>query len=666
MKKLLTLLAMAMMAVDVSAQAVIAEIDWTQESEYYHDLGWLPQNATASVTKEGLVIQSTPPDGANIWEANIPILAHIDGLKGNGRYQAKLTVDSPADGELQLDLTDGMPASTMINVKEGLHEYTIDFPNLPGWLNDAFLLYQCGHLPGIHIIKKVQIIDLDADLIDDIIYNYYETNKTAEVKGVSKNIIGKIVIPETVIHNGEEYTVTSIDKCAFMMCSELVSVDIPNSVTHIGNDAFSYCGSLVSLNLPNNLTRINSGAFACCTSLVSLNIPSSVTYIENNAFAGCNNLVSVNFLSSLTRIGEFLFYGCSSLSEVKINISDYTAFCNNTIVSQLMKEDFSHPITLLDINGKEIKEFTIPDGVTSIGSGAFYNCSGLASIVIPNSVASIGESAFKGCKKLTSLTLPEDLSVIKRQAIYGCSSLESITIPASVEYIFQEAFAGCQNMKQVYVLSENPPFLSDNSFSNYDIILCVPEVSKDKYLSTEPWNKFTAIKTLTGEDLVKEKCVKPTISYQNGKLIFYCETDGAVCQSTITDADITSYSSNEVQLEVTYHISVYATKAGYENSETTTATLCWIDVEPKTEGTTDEVVNVNNVKARAVLIQSNGNQLIISGVDEGTAISVFDIAGRPVGSTTASTEATTINTSLRSGDISIVKIGDKAVKVLMK
>ncbi|MBR2206348.1 MAG: leucine-rich repeat domain-containing protein [Prevotella sp.] len=663
MKKLLSLLAMAMMAVDVSAQAVIAEVDWTQESEYYHDLGWLPLNVTASVTKEGLVIQSTPPDGANIWEANIPILAHIDGLKGNGRYQAKLTVDSPADGELQLDLTDGMPASTMIDVKKGLHEYTIDFPNLPGWLNDAFLLYQCGHLPGIHIIKKVQIIDLDADLIDDIIYNYYETNKTAEVKGVSKNIIGKIVIPETVIHNGEEYTVTSIDKCAFMMCSELVSVDIPNSVTHIGNDAFSYCGSLVSLNLPNNLTRINSGAFACCTSLVSLNIPSSVTYIENNAFAGCNNLVSVNFLSSLTRIGEFLFYGCSSLSEVKINISDYTAFCNNTIVSQLMKEDFSHPITLLDINGKEIKEFTIPDGVTSIGSGAFYNCSGLASIVIPNSVTSIGECAFKGCKKLTSLTLPEDLSVIKRQAFYGCSSLESITIPASVEYIFQEAFAGCQNLKQVNVLSENPPFLSDNSFSNYDITLCVPEVSKDKYLGTEPWNKFTAIKTLTGEDLVKEKCVKPTISYQNGKLIFYCETDGAVCQSTITDTDITSYSSNEVQLEVTYHISVYATKAGYENSETTTATLCWIDVEPKMEGTTDEVVNV---RARAVLIQSNGNQLIISGVDEGTAISVFDIAGRPVGSTTSSTEATTINTSLRSGDICIVKIGDKAVKVLMK
>ena len=54
----------------------------------------------------------------------------------------------------------------------------------------------------------------------------------------------------------------------------------------------------------------------------------------------------------------------------------------------------------------------------------------------------------------------------------------------------------------------------------------------------------------------KEKCEKPTIRYSNGKLLFESTTEGAICQSTITDSDITSYSSNEVQLGVTYHISV--------------------------------------------------------------------------------------------------------------
>ena len=118
-----------------------------------------------------------------------------------------------------------------------------------------------------------------------------------------------------------------------------------------------------------------------------------------------------------------------------------------------------------------------------------------------------------------------------------------------------------------------------------------------------------------------------------------------------------------MQLGVTYHISVYATKAGYENSDVATASLCWIDIDPKTEGITN---NVTNVRARAILIMSNSSQLTISGADEGTAINVFDISGRLVGIAKASPEVTTINTSLRNGDIGIVKIGEKAIKVIIK
>lgn len=195
----------------------------------------------------------------------------------------------------------------------------------------------------------------------------------------------------------------------------------------------------------------------------------------------------------------------------------------------------------------------------------------------------------------------------------------------------------------------------------------VPKGTIDKYKATEGWNDFLFIEEGTGPDGSGEtpeikKCATPTIGYHNAKLMFNCDTEGATCQSTITDTDITSYNSNEVQLGVTYNISVYATKAGYENSDVATATLCWIDVEPKTEG----ITNIVSVKARAVLIQSNGNQLTISGADEGTAINVFDISGKPAGSAKASAEATTINTTLHSGDIGIVKIGEKAIKVLMK
>ena len=147
------------------------------------------------------------------------------------------------------------------------------------------------------------------------------------------------------------------------------------------------------------------------------------------------------------------------------------------------------------------------------------------------------------------------------------------------------------------------------------------------------------------------------------KLTFQSATEGAVCHSTITDADIKSYSTNEVELGVTYNITVYATKTGYENSETATATLCWIDVAPKTEGITNGVASV---RAMPVMIQSQGGVLNITGAPEGSVINVYDLSGKMVDSAISSSETTSIPTNLKSGEIGIVKIGDKSIKVVMQ
>ena len=224
------------------------------------------------------------------------------------------------------------------------------------------------------------------------------------------------------------------------------------------------------------------------------------------------------------------------------------------------------------------------------------------------------------------------------------------------------AFQNCSAVTSVVSLIEEP-FEIEGKASNTrtfdldvfnNVTLYVPLGTIDKYKSTEGWKDFLFIEEGSGPDggdtPTVQKCALPTISYLKGKLTFNSDTEGATCQSTITDSDIASFSSNEVQLGVTYNISVYASKAGYENSDVATATLCWIDVEPKTEGITN---SVTNVRALAVLILSNGNQLTISGAEEGTIIKVFDIAGRDVGSAKVSGETTTINTSLRIGYIGI-------------
>ena len=163
-----------------------------------------------------------------------------------------------------------------------------------------------------------------------------------------------------------------------------------------------------------------------------------------------------------------------------------------------------------------------------------------------------------------------------------------------------------------------------------------------------------------------DKCATPIISYLNRKLIFECETEGVEFKSYITDTDIREYNSSAIDLTATYYISVYATKEGYEDSDVATATLCWIDVEPYAEGTKEAEDAITEVKAMPILIQTNGKNITVQGVVEGMGIDVYSIDGIKHGSAVAGKERTTIPTNLLSGSTAIVKVGDKAVKVIVK
>ena len=139
---------------------------------------------------------------------------------------------------------------------------------------------------------------------------------------------------------------------------------------------------------------------------------------------------------------------------------DVLSSINTLYESNLLPEDITG-LVLKDFNGKfdksllqkypNLTSVTIPNGVTTIGFGAFEYCSNLTSIDVPNSVTSIGGSAFSGCKNLTSVTIPDGVTSIGDFAFRNCSSLTNITIPNNVTSIGYSAFTLCSNLASVTI-----------------------------------------------------------------------------------------------------------------------------------------------------------------------------------------------------------------------
>ena len=98
-----------------------------------------------------------------------------------------------------------------------------------------------------------------------------------------------------------------------------------------------------------------------------------------------------------------------------------------------------------------ITSVDIPDGVTSIGNGAFSMCSGLTSVDIPDSVTSIGNSAFLKCSGLTSVTIPGSVTSIGSYAFEDCSYLTKITFEGTVPNLAYGPFYNCRAVQTVYL-----------------------------------------------------------------------------------------------------------------------------------------------------------------------------------------------------------------------
>ena len=188
-------------------------------------------------------------------------------------------------------------------------------------------------------------------------YDYYSSNdvpwkdykaaiQTVVVENGATSIgdyafFGSTALQTVTIADGSQ--LTNINRSAFAECTNLTSINIPNSVNSIGESAFYVCSSLTAVTIPEGMSIIRMYTFVGCTSLTSVTIPKSVTRIYNQAFKDCTGLQNVYFAdgSQLTDIMMYAFSGCTSLESI-----------------------------------------TIPESVTSIGRYAFNKCTGLADVYV--------------------------------------------------------------------------------------------------------------------------------------------------------------------------------------------------------------------------------------------------------------------------------------------
>ena len=222
-------------------------------------------------------------------------------------------------------------------------------------------------------------------------------------------------------------TVVGVPETAFLYCTALETVVLPEEVKAIGHNAFSSCLLLSKINL-ENVTHIGKSAFADCTVLKEVDM-SEVTTIYEGAFRRAG-LIALS-LPKATSISEGITDGNSggigSFASCQLLVSVEAPFLTNT--------------GYFSFAGCSALEIVNMPELTEINERAFFN-TGLESINL-DKVTTVGKQAFSRCEKLTKVELPA-LATIGEQAFQDCIGLEEIELPATT--IGSYLFGGCTEL----------------------------------------------------------------------------------------------------------------------------------------------------------------------------------------------------------------------------
>ena len=370
-----------------------------------------------------------------------------------------------------------------------------------------FLITITFKLPSVEASTTYQFGDTATGVLDDngtLTISGTGTITSDKIQNTDDKKYLKSNTKKIVINNG----ITGIESYTFRDYSNLTDITFPNTLISIGAASFTNCKSLTNIPTPDSVTSIAKSAFSG-TGFTQIPNFKNVKSIEEETYAHCHNLTNIIVPSSIEIISKNAFYLCQKLTsvEIKDNVKyiDYTAFSevnDNTILAgkfssisvsennqyfssqdgilfnknktELVKfpegktdEQYVIPSTVTKISGRafehcvNLKDVTIPDGITEIGLEAFWKA-GLTKVVIPSMESLQSGYTFKECNNLESVVFKNGILFLYNYAFEDCENLTSVTIPESVISIGGGFFAGCGKLTEINIDSNNKKYCSEN------------------------------------------------------------------------------------------------------------------------------------------------------------------------------------------------------------
>ena len=247
---------------------------------------------------------------------------------------------------------------------------------------------------------------------------------------------------------------------AFLECTNIKSVILPNTLTAIGTQAF-WGSSLVSISIPASVEEIRGSAFFGCSSLKTVTFEKGSKLKTVAGFSHCTSLTTIEIPASVETIGQYAFNDCTSL----------------------------HTVTFE--KGSKLK---------TIGSDVFLNCTSLTMIEIPASVETIEDQAFEGCSLLATVTFEKGSQLKTVDGFSNCTALTTVDMSActQVTVIGEYAFSDDSKLQLFKIGTRTPPSCGNDVFTgiNSYSVLKVPAGCVDAYKKAYYWKEFTTISEL--------------------------------------------------------------------------------------------------------------------------------------------------------------------------